>query len=104
MSYTLEEHDADKERILAALDALTALRDEYKDVIAIPEVVTLHDITEYRLDSFAGAVVFKSLHDKKTAEYVLNYFNGEDYITPELFENTVVCALQDYKQNHKKKR
>lgn len=102
--YTEKEHEADKERILAALDKLAALREEYKDVIAIPEVVTLHDITDYRLDSFAGAVQFKVRFDRKTAEHVLNYFNGEDYISPEQFENTVVCALQDYKTPNKKQR
>lgn len=100
--YTPEQHHEDKERILKALDALVALRDEYKDVIAIPEVVTLHDITEYRL-AFGNAVIrtFKDVFDKNDAETVLNYFNGTDYITPESFENTIVCALNTHKQSNK---
>jgi hypothetical protein len=95
--YTAKEHDADKERILEALDALLELRKKYGDVVAIPEVVILHDITEYRLNDYTGIKQFKKTFDRQTAQFVLNYFNSVDYITPEIFENTVVCALQDYK-------
>lgn len=97
--YTPEQHHEDKERILKAIDALVELRDEYKDVIAIPEVVTLHDITEYRL-SFGDADIrsFKEVFDRVAAEAVLNYFNGTDYITPESFENTIVYALNKSRQ------
>jgi len=100
--YTPEQHHEDKERILKALDALVALRDEYKDVIAIPEVVTLHDITEYRV-ALSAAVIrkIKNVFDKSAAETVLNYFNGTDFITPESFENTIVCALTKLRQNQK---
>jgi hypothetical protein len=99
--YTPEEHAADKERILQALDAIMKLREEYKDVISIPEVVSLHDITEYRLDAYNGAVPFKKNMSKDAATYVLNYFSGVDYVTPEHFEHTVMCALQDYNTRKK---
>ncbi|NDD52260.1 hypothetical protein EBZ39_00010 [bacterium] len=93
--YTPKQHHEDKERILQALDALVELREEYKDVIAIPEVVTLHDITEYRVALNNTRIKpFKEVFDRIDAESVLNYFNGTDYITPESFENTVVYALQ----------
>lgn len=95
MTYTAEEHEQDKERILAALDKLNALAAEYKDVIAIPEVVTLHDITEYRLDTPTGPKQFKEAYSRATAVATLEYFAGNDYITPESFELTIVCALQD---------
>lgn len=85
----------DRERILAALDELDALRTKYKDVLAIPEVVTLHDITDYRLDTPRGPRAFKDVYDRKTAVTVLEYFAGNDYILPEQFENTIVCALQE---------
>lgn len=100
--YTPEQHHEDKERILKALDALIELRDEYRDVIAIPEVVTLHDITEYRI-ALSDSVIrtFKDVFDKSAAETVLNYFNGTDYITPESFENTIVCALNKHRQSTK---
>jgi hypothetical protein len=100
--YTPEQHNEDKERILQALDALIELRETYKDVVAIPEVVTLHDITEYRL-AFGDAVIrkFKDVFDKRAATTVLDYFNGTDYITPESFENTIVCALHERKQINK---
>lgn len=100
--YTPEQHNEDKERILQALDALVQLREAYKDVVAIPEVVTLHDITEYRL-VFGDAVIrkFKDVFDKRDAEVVLDYFNGTDYITPESFENTIVCAINERKQKPK---
>lgn len=99
--YTTEQHHEDKERILKALDALIELREEYKDVIAIPEVVTLHDITEYRLAVGDSVIkVFKEVFDRDAAETVLNYFNGTDYITPESFENTIVRAL-NCRQSHK---
>lgn len=100
--YTPEQHHEDKERILKALDALIELRDEYKDVIAIPEVVTLHDITEYRL-ALNDTVIrpFKDVFNRSAAETVLNYFNGTDYITPESFENTIVYALNKCGQKGK---
>lgn len=85
----------DRERILTALDELHAIRAKYKDVLAIPEVVTLHDITEYRLDTPRGPREFKQVYDRKTAVAILEYFAGNDYISPEQFENTIVCALQD---------
>lgn len=96
--YTAKEHAADKEKILEALDAILKLREQYKDVIAIPEVVTLHDITEYRLAGHTGIKQFKTVFTRDAAQFALDYFNGVDYITPEIFENTVVCALQDFKQ------
>ena len=88
-------YEEDRERILIALDMLAELRAKYKDVIAIPEVVTLHDITEYRLDTSRGPREFKQVYDRKTAVAVLEYFAGNDYISPEQFESTIVCALQE---------
>jgi hypothetical protein len=95
--YTDDENFyADREQILSALDDINEFRRKYGDVIAIPEVVTLHDITEYRLDTPRGPRVFKSIYDRETAVAVLAYFAGTDYITPETFESTIVCALQHY--------
>jgi hypothetical protein len=95
MSYTDAEHELDKERILTALDKLKKLSEEYKDIIAIPEVVTLHDITEYRLDTPAGPKQFKVAYNRATAVDVLQCFAKNDYIEPEQFECTIVFALQD---------
>lgn len=93
--YDKKTESADKERILRALDVLNELRKKYQDVVAIPEVVTLHDITEYRLDTSRGPREFKQIYDRKTAVAVLEYFAGNDYISPEHFENTIVYALQE---------
>jgi hypothetical protein len=91
---TAEQHNEDKERILEALDAIIKIRDAYRDVIAIPEVVTLHDITEYKLETGHAVIrTFKDVFDRRAAETVLDHFNGTDYITPESFENTIVHAL-----------
>jgi hypothetical protein len=95
MSYTDAEHDADKERILEALDKIHALAAEYKGIIAIPEVVTLHDITEYRLDTPIGPKQFKVAYNRAVAVEVLDSFAGTDYLEPELFEHTIVYALQE---------
>jgi len=95
MKYTDDEHAADKERILTALDKIKELSAEYADVIAIPEVVTLHDITEYRLDTPAGPKQFKVAYNRATAVDVLQCFTNNDYITPEEFECTIVFGLQD---------
>jgi hypothetical protein len=100
---TDQKYVEDKERILDALDALIQLREAYKDVVAIPEVVTLHDITEYRLETASGVKLFKDMFDRETAQHVLDYFNGADYIAPEDFENTIVCAIQEHRQHKKKK-
>lgn len=95
--YKPEEEAADKERILQALDALQKLQQEYDDVIAIPEIVTLHDITDYRLDHYRGVKQFKESFDRAAAQAVLKYFAGQDFISPEHFEHTIVCALEDLK-------
>ena len=91
----------DREKILTALDELNALRLKYRDVVAIPEVVTLHDITEYRLDTPRGPKMFKYLYDRNTAVDALEHFAGTDYITPEEFENTLVCAINHNSQKDK---
>ena len=96
--YTEEQHAAAKERTLDALDAIYQIREQYKDVIAIPEVITLHDITEYRVEQQGAVRQFKTVFDKKAAEFVLNYFHGTDYLTPEIFENTILDALAAYSQ------
>jgi hypothetical protein len=98
--YEKENCDEDRERILTALDELNALRQKYADLIAIPEVVTLHDVTEYHLDTSRGPRQIKKTYDRATAVALLQYFAGTDYISPELFEHTITCALQD----HLKKR
>lgn len=99
--YKPEEEISDKERILRALDALQKLQQEYDDVIAIPEIVTLHDITDYRLDHYRGVKQFKEAFDRQAAQSVLRYFAGQDFISPEHFEYTIVCALADLKQESK---
>lgn len=101
--YKPEEETEDKERILQALDALQKLQQEYNDVIAIPEIVTLHDITDYRLDHYRGIKQFKEMFDRDAALAVLKYFAGQDFISPEHFEHTIVCALEDRKQQNRSK-
>lgn len=103
-AYNEEEAAADKERILRALDALHALQAEYADVVAIPEIVTLHDITEYRLDDYRGIKQFKELFDRSAAKYVLDCFAGQDFISPEYFEYTIINALEARKLEQKKNR
>jgi hypothetical protein len=100
-AYKTEEETEDKERILQALDALQKLQQEYADVIAIPEIVTLHDITDYRLDHYRGVRQFKEMFDRAAALAVLRYFAGQDFISPEHFEHTIVCALEEHKQQSK---
>jgi hypothetical protein len=90
--------DATKERTLEALDAIYQIREQYKDVIAVPEVITLQDITDYRVERDGATQKFKTAFDRKTAEFVLNYFHGTDYLTPEIFENTILDALAAYHQ------
>lgn len=99
--YSDQETADDKERILTALDELNRVREQYADVIAIPEVVTLHDIMEYRLDTSLGPVQFKRLYNRKIGVEVLSYFAGTDYISPELFESTIVCAIEHRKKERK---
>jgi restriction endonuclease Mrr len=96
--YTEAQHAAAKERTLDALDAIYQIREQYKDVIAIPEVITLHDITEYRVEHEGAIRQFKTVFDKKAAEFVLDYFHGTDYLSPEIFENTILDAITAYSQ------
>ena len=95
-TYSTADHEANREKILAALDAIQQLYDHYKDVIAIPEIITLHDITEYRLEIDGEVKQFKTVFDKNAAKFVLEYLHNDDCITPEQFENTVVQALKHY--------
>jgi hypothetical protein len=100
--YSEVEHETDKERILTALDAINALRNEYKDVLVIPEVVTLHDVTEYRVDTISGPKQFKTIYNRTVAVAVLQAFAGTDYIAPEQFEFTVNCALAEVVKERKR--
>jgi hypothetical protein len=100
--YSEVEHDADKERILTALDAINALRETYKDVLVIPEVVTLHDVTEYRVDTISGPKQFKTIYSRNMAVAVLQAFASTDYIAPEQFEFTVNCALAEVVKERKR--
>jgi len=100
--YSEVEHDADKERILTALDAINTLREAYKDVLVIPEVVTLHDVTEYRVDTISGPKQFKTIYSRNVAVDVLQAFAGTDYIAPDQFEFTVNCALAEIVKERKK--
>ena len=104
--YTAEEHDDAAQKICDALDTLMKVAEQYGDVIAIPEVITLHDIktlspshiTEYRINSSRGPVQFKTVYGKKVAEHVLKCFAGAEYITPETFEDTIVRALNNHQE------
>lgn len=97
-AYTPAEHAEDKEKILAALDAVIALREAYKDVIAIPEIVVLHDITEYRLDTPRGPLPFKKFYSRDVAVSILRQFNENNYVTPEELEMTIVVGLEEHKK------
>ena len=100
--YTQAEHEADKESILTALDAINALREKYKDVLVIPEVVALHDVTEYLVDTISGPKQFKTIYSRDMAVAVLQAFAGTDYLTPEQFEFTINCALAEIVKNRKR--
>lgn len=96
--YTAEDHAAAAQKILTALDELIKIAERYQDVIAIPEIITLHDITEYRVNTVHGPVQFKTQYGKPTAEHVLRTFGATNYITPETFEDTIVRALAEHNQ------
>jgi hypothetical protein len=95
MPYTDDEFFKDRERVLKALDEIEAVQRKYSDVIAITDVVSLHDITEYRLSTDRGIRQFKDAYDRTMAEYVLNYFTRKS-LTPEEFEDTIVIALKHH--------
>lgn len=98
MPYPEEEYLRDKERILQALDELHALQTKYRDIIAIPEVISLHDIADYRLQTKHGIQQFQAVFSKQDAEFVLQQFAGTDIITPERFEDIIVYALATIQQ------
>lgn len=94
MPYSEEKYAQNKERILTALDALFEIQKTYKDVIAITDVVSLHDIMEYRLQTEHGIQKFCDVFDAQDAEFVLRKFSHRSFVTPETFEDTIVSALQ----------
>jgi len=93
MSYSEEEYLRDKERILTALDAVAELQERFKDVIAIPEVISLHDVADYRLQTDHGVAPFHELFSRQSAAHVLHHFAQKTFITHEKFEDTIVSAL-----------
>lgn len=93
MPYSDDEYAKDKERILSALDAVFELQERYKDVIAIPDVIALHDVMDYRLQTAHGIRKFSDAFSKKDAEFVLQQFVRREFVTPEKFEDTIVSAL-----------
>ena len=101
MPYEEEEYLHDKERILQALDELHALQTKYQDVIAIPEVISLHDIANYLLQTEHGIKKFYDAFSKQDAKFVLQHFAETAFITPEKFEDIVVLALATIQQGLK---
>lgn len=97
MPYSETEYETTRERELEALDALVSVVQKYHDVIAIPEVVAISDVLDYRLMTEHGVKQFKDRHDKQTAEYVLSRFAHRDVLTQEIFEDTIVSALSETK-------
>ena len=95
--YTDQEMADDGQRILTAYDALVALLKEYKDVIAIPEVVSIHDIAEYRITTDCGIKQFKEVYGRDVAEKVLHIINHKNFVTPAVVENAIVEAIHNHK-------
>lgn len=98
MPYDEKDYLHDKERVLQALDEIHAIQNKYKDVIAIPEVVSLHDVADYRLQTDSGIRQVHTLCDKKDIEFVLQQFANTPFITPEKFEDIVVLSLATLQQ------
>jgi hypothetical protein len=97
MPYSDADYTAAKERELEAIDAIVSVLERYNDVIAIPEIVAISDILDYRLTTDRGVEQFKARHGKQTAEYVLGRFAHRNILTQELFEDTIVSALSETK-------
>jgi hypothetical protein len=93
MPYTEQELTRVKEREFSALDELSALVAKYSDVIAIPEVVALSDILDYRIETENGVKQFKDVYDSRAAVHVINRFAHRDLLTQEKFEDTILTAL-----------
>jgi hypothetical protein len=97
--YTPENFESDKGRILEALDEITAIHRKYADVIAIPEIVTLHDVTDYRVETERGIVKIQEICDRNAAINILQAVCRANYITQEKFEDVIVSALQNTRTN-----
>lgn len=93
--YTDEDFDTDKERILDALDAIAAVQRKYADVIVVPEVITLHDVTNYRVEDEHGIVAVEEICDRRAAIALLHAAGDVNYVTQEKFEDAIVSQLHD---------
>lgn len=94
-NYSPEDFDNDKERILDALDEVAAVQRRYIDVIAIPEVITLHDITGYRIENEHGIATIEEICDRQTAVELLHAAGSVNYVMQEKFEDAIVSKLHD---------
>lgn len=97
--YTEEEQLADKERALQAFDELLALQNKYSDVIAVIDVVAVHDIAEYRISTNHGIKQIKEICDKKTIGQLLDAFANANILLPEIFEDVITRTLRETNEN-----
>lgn len=96
--YTAEEEAKDDRRIFEAYDALVTLQEQYKDIIAIPEVISIRDVVEYRLNTEHGIKQFKEVYSRDIAERVLRVILEKNFVTPAIIENAIVTALLTNKE------
>jgi hypothetical protein len=96
--YTAEEEAEDDRRTFEAYDALVALQKEYEDIIAIPEVISIRDVVEYRLNTEHGIKQFKEVYSRNMAERVLRVISEKNFVTPAIIENAIVTVLLTNKE------
>lgn len=94
--YTDEELAEDEQRVLMAYDQLVELQEQYKDVIAIPEVVSIRDIADYRIATDCGIKQFKEIYGRDVAEKVLHIIRLKNFVTPAVVETAIVEMLHNH--------
>jgi len=91
--YTPEEESEDTVALLEAYDELVKLQEKYKDIIAIPDVVSIHDITQYRLATKHGVKQFKEIYTRADAMRALHAILQKNFVTPAVIEDAIVNTL-----------
>lgn len=93
MKYADDDYLKNKERILTALDEINRVQAQYRDVVAILDVITLHDIADYRVETDIGIKTVGAMYAQQDIKHILQVFADTTCLTREKFESIVVSHL-----------
>lgn len=97
-SYEEHQKEEDQRSVANALQHLDSLRETFKDVIALPNVITLLDVCNLVMNTPRGPVKLSSIASRDELVAVLHALE-ENPCTPDP-EQVAYYAIKEYREQH----